>query len=74
MTIMGAITCCIECVPPERHPGCHSECERYLKEKEEHDKYNKIVAEGKRADRAGLSEHLLTHTTHKGKRRKKGQP
>lgn len=33
-----AITCCKNCVPPKRHPGCHSTCEQYLKEKTEYEK------------------------------------
>lgn len=27
------IKCCKDCVSPQRHPGCHSKCEQYLKEK-----------------------------------------
>lgn len=27
------IKCCKDCVPPTRHPGCHAECSKYLKEK-----------------------------------------
>lgn len=26
---------CRECVPPKRHPDCHSDCEDYLKWKKE---------------------------------------
>lgn len=33
-----AITCCKNCVPPQRHPGCHGTCKRYLKEKAEYEK------------------------------------
>lgn len=33
-----AITCCKNCVPPQRHPCCHSTCEQYLKEKAEYEK------------------------------------
>ena len=33
-----AITCCKNCVPPQRHPGCHGTCEQYLKEKAEYEK------------------------------------
>jgi hypothetical protein len=33
-----AITCCKNCVPPQRHPGCHSTCKQYLKEKAEYEK------------------------------------
>lgn len=32
-----AITCCKNCEPPERQPGCHSWCPRYLSEKKRHD-------------------------------------
>ena len=32
------IRCCMGCVPPERHPGCHGTCEKYLAEKASHDK------------------------------------
>lgn len=34
--------CCKNC--KDRHVGCHSKCERYLKEKEEHDKNKKAEA------------------------------
>ena len=30
----GGIHCCLDC--EERHSDCHSECEKYKKEKEEH--------------------------------------
>lgn len=32
------IHCCNGCVQPERHPGCHGTCEKYLTEKAAHDK------------------------------------
>ena len=25
--------CCMKCLPPKRHPGCHDTCEEYLKDK-----------------------------------------
>lgn len=28
---------CKNCVPPDRHPGCHGTCPKYLKEKAEYD-------------------------------------
>ena len=31
------IKCCAGCVAPKRHPGCHSTCSEYIKEKAEHD-------------------------------------
>ena len=30
---------CKDCA--DRHPGCHGHCERYLKEKAEHDELNR---------------------------------
>ena len=35
------ISCCKDCIPPKRHPGCHSTCEEYQKERKELDEYNK---------------------------------
>lgn len=32
---MAKINCCKDCTPPIRHIGCHSNCEQFLKEKEE---------------------------------------
>lgn len=34
---MAVIFSCKNCVPPTRHVGCHSTCEKYLKEKSEND-------------------------------------
>ena len=33
-----SIKCCKDCVPPTRYPGCHDKCNKYLKEKAEHEK------------------------------------
>lgn len=30
---MSFFTCCKDCTPPKRNPGCHSKCEEYLKQK-----------------------------------------
>lgn len=30
------ITCCKDCVPPKRYPGCGANCKKYKEEKEEH--------------------------------------
>lgn len=32
------ITCCKDCVPPKRHPGCHGSCPEYIAERAELDK------------------------------------
>lgn len=31
------ITCCKDCVAPERHVGCHTDCPKYIEEKRKHD-------------------------------------
>lgn len=36
------IECCKNCVPPERKIGCHATCEKYLAERSELDRANKI--------------------------------
>lgn len=33
----GRISCCRDCVPPQRHMGCHGTCERYRREKTEYE-------------------------------------
>ena len=35
MSMAAIITCCKDC--QERHPGCHATCEKYIKQKAEHD-------------------------------------
>ena len=37
------IKCCKGCVAPKRHPGCHSKCEQFLKEKEEYEKEKEYI-------------------------------
>ena len=32
------ITCCKNCVPPKRYPGCHDHCPEYQEQKVIHDK------------------------------------
>lgn len=73
MTQLGAIQCCKGCIPPERHEGCHSTCEKYLKEAEEHLLYKKKVSQGKAELYAGISDQVLNHTTRRGRKVKKGQ-
>lgn len=29
---------CKDCVPPERHTGCHQTCEKYIEDKIQHQK------------------------------------
>lgn len=37
------IKCCVGCVAPKRHVGCHSKCEEYLKERAELTKENEAL-------------------------------
>lgn len=30
------INCCKDCVPPDRHPGCHSTCKEYINQNKKH--------------------------------------
>ena len=39
----GIITCCYHCVAPKRHPGCHSTCPEYLKQRAEHDELKAVA-------------------------------
>lgn len=41
------IQCCRYCVAPKRHPGCHSTCPEYLKEKALYDE-RKTAADQKK--------------------------
>ena len=39
---MMPINSCKGCVAPERHPGCHDHCHKYLEAKAEHDRLKAI--------------------------------
>ncbi len=42
------INCCHGCVAPKRHPGCHSTCPEYLKQRAEYDERKAIDDERRR--------------------------
>lgn len=42
--------CCIDCVAPKRHPGCHDHCEERLKEVEEKKKRDEEIRKEKELD------------------------
>lgn len=54
-----AINCCKGCVAPVRHIACHATCEKYLAEKEAHDKRKaeldkeRMITQAINSDRAG---------------------
>ena len=54
-----AIRCCYGCVSPKRHPGCHGECQEYIKEKAEHDEQS---AEGYRKRQLALNLNQQKYT------------
>lgn len=41
---------CIGCVPPTRHPGCHSQCDGYKEWRKELDAYNENIRKQKQID------------------------
>lgn len=38
------IKCCKDCVPPQRYPGCHAKCSKYLEEKAKWEEWKKEMA------------------------------
>lgn len=50
---MGVIKCCIPCVAPKRHPGCHDHCPEYIEEKAEHER-KKAAEDKEKAVRQGI--------------------
>lgn len=47
---MGAIIkCCLGCVAPKRHPGCHGTCPEYLSERAVYDELKTIADKKKNA-------------------------
>lgn len=48
------ITCCKDC--PNRFPGCHSTCEKYIQQKNEYEKA-KAERKAKSAVQQGLNEY-----------------
>lgn len=67
-----AIFSCKGCVPPQRYPGCHSHCSRYLEEKA---KYDALKEEDrKKRDVSGLIYDQRSDRVYKAlKRRRDGR-
>lgn len=47
---MGGVWCCKDC--KKREIGCHSKCEKYLKQKEDSEELNKKIRKDKKFARA----------------------
>ena len=58
------IKCCKDCMPPTRHPGCHSKCNKYLKEKAKWEEQNYVIHP------SDFKTLACIHKPHKDKRRK----
>lgn len=41
---------CKGCVPPNRYPGCHGQCQKYLEEKAEYDRLMAIEYQKRHTD------------------------
>lgn len=41
------IKCCKDCVPPQRYPGCHAKCNKYLEEKAKWEEEKKLIKANK---------------------------
>ena len=67
------IKCCLGCVAPKRHPGCHDHCPEYIKEK---NKYNeeRAAAYKKKLIEDGLNTQTFTGITKATKKRKGRKP
>lgn len=48
------IKCCLGCVAPKRHTGCHGSCQEYITEKTEYEK-RKVEYYGDTAVKNGLT-------------------
>ena len=44
------VGCCVNCVPPDRYPGCSSKCEKKKAYDEERMKMKEYLSQGKEAD------------------------
>lgn len=48
------INCCMGCVPPKRHIGCHADCEEYMAERKALDERNAEEYMGRKEYRVGV--------------------
>ena len=58
------ITCCKGC--SDRHIGCHADCEKYIREKEESEAFKAAIRKAK-----GKDQEVTTLEMMRGKRRKR---
>lgn len=63
------IESCRNCVPPERKPGCHTTCDKYIREKA-------MVDQEKEAIRRGKEEHenYMSYRMSANERMKRSRP
>lgn len=65
-----SIKCCKDCVPPTRYPGCHSECEEYIKQKKEMQMVNEKIREYNKGKHLGKYAFLGDEGVWKNHKRK----
>ena len=65
------MTCCKDCVPPKRYPGCHDKCPEYLKEKQEWNARKERVRSEKNRD-VLIDGYVVNRSLKSKKRHKKG--
>ena len=53
------ITCCKECVPPKRYPGCHGSCEEYIAQRTEYKRMKDAYAQKERIARTICGERSV---------------
>ena len=64
-------SCCKECVPPKRHPGCHGKCPEYQAEKEEREKLKEAIR-SERLKESAIDGYEVSRTRERKKKYKKG--
>ena len=62
--------CCILCKSPKRYPGCHDRCPDYAQARA---KYDKAMADQKKAVRQSINAQKIAGVTRALRRRKGGK-
>ena len=63
------VRACKGCVPPDRYPGCHGQCQKYLEEKAEYDRLKEIDYQKRHANGLLVDQRLQAINRANKKRR-----
>jgi hypothetical protein len=66
---MKLFECCYHCVAPKRHPGCHSSCPDYIKQKILNDERNAKIAAAKHQEAIEIGYRISSAMRHSRSRR-----